>query len=343
MRLMARQLRIEYPGAFYHVTSRGNQKQAIVQDDQDRGTFLEFLEKAHEKLGGIIHAFCLMDNHFHLLLETPRGNLSRFMHFVNTSYSVYYNARYLRGGHLFQGRFKAILIEADAYAQVVSRYIHLNPVGAGLVTYPEDYRWSSLGEYAGLRIPLSWLRTDFVLSYFGENVVSSRSSYLDFIRAAVGNVQENPVKIAGPILILGSPSFVEKIKAKIRPDRWSGRDVPAAKRLRERPTLDRIRDAVGLALGQENNFTRDAAIYLTHAKFDFPLKGIAAFYSLSPSAIGSITRKMRKNLGWNVVVKNVLDHVEKELFPPPGINYCDPQIPTTPKLAIRRPDPISEL
>ena len=105
---MARQLRIEYPGAFYHVTSRGKQKQAIVQDDQDRGTFLGFLEKAHEKLGGLIHAFCLMDNHFHLRLETPRGNPSRFMHFVNTSYSVYYNARYSRVGHLLQGRFKAI-------------------------------------------------------------------------------------------------------------------------------------------------------------------------------------------------------------------------------------------
>ena len=245
---MARQLRIEYPGAFYHVTSRGNQKQAIVRDDQDRGTFLEFLGKAHEKLGGIIHAFCLMDDHFHLLLEPPRGDLSRFMHFVKTSYSVYYNARYSRVGHLFQGRFKAILIEADAYAQTVSRYIHLNPVRAG-------------------------------------------------------------------------------------------RDMPAARRLRERPTLSKIRDAVGFALGQENNFTRDAAIYLTHAKFDFRLKEIAAFYSLGPSAISSITRKMRKNLGWNIVVKNVLDLVENELLLPPRMNDRAAEIPAIPKLAIRRPGP----
>jgi putative transposase len=345
---MARQLRIEFAGAFYHVTSRGNQKQAIVQDDQDRGAFLDYLDKAHEKFGGIIHAFCLMDNHFHLLIETPRGNLSKFMHFIKTSYSLYFNARYSRVGHLFQGRFKAILIEADSYAQAVSRYIHLNPVRAGLIPNPDDYRWSSLGEYAGLRPPLPWLRTDFILSYFGDDIKSSRSSYLDFVRAAAGAVQENPAKNAGPILILGSASFVEEIKAKIRPERWSGREVPAAKRLLDRPTLGEIRNAVGLALGEENLFTRNASIYITHAKFDYPLKEIATFYSLSHSAIGFITRKMRKNLEWNIVVKNVLDHVEKELSPlqgkrMEGVSGPDSRIPAVPKLANCRPGPNSEL
>ena len=340
---MARQLRIEYPGAFYHVTSRGSQKQAIVQDDLDRRTFLDYLDKAHVKFRGIIHAYCLMDNHFHLLLETPRGDLSRIMHFINTSYSLYYNARYSRVGHLFQGRFKAILIEADSYAQMVSRYIHLNPVRAGLVVDPEDYGWSSIGEYSGRRASKPWLRTDFVLSYFGENKKKACSSYIDFVHASAGNFQENPMKDADPILILGSASFVEKIKAKIRPEKSASREVPAAKNLSARPTLERIRDAVGLALGQQNLFTRNAAIYFTQAKFDYSLKEIAAFYSLSLSAISFITRKMRKNLGWNIVVKNVLDHVEKEFFPPRGPNPQDPRLPDRSKLANCRYDPISEL
>jgi putative transposase len=216
-RAMARQLRIEYPGAFYHVTSRGNQRQAIVQDDQDRRIFLDYIDKAYEKFGGIAHAYCLMDNHFHLFLETPRGNLSRIMHFINTSYTLYYNARYSRAGHLFQGRFKAILIEADSYAQEVSRYIHLNPVRAGLVSNPEDYRWSSFGEYAGHRTPLPWLQIRFVLSYFGENKKQSQSRYKAFVQNNIGEIQENPLHKAGPSLILGSDSFVEKIKGKFRP------------------------------------------------------------------------------------------------------------------------------
>jgi putative transposase len=340
---MARQLRIEYPGAFYHVTSRGNQKQAIVRDDQDRGIFLDYLDKAHEKFGGIIHTFCLMDNHFHLLLETPRGNLSRIMHFINTSYTLHFNARYSRVGHLFQGRFKAILIEADAYAQTVSRYIHLNPVRAGLVSYPEDYGWSSFQEYAGLRTSRSWLRTDFVLSYFGENSKKARSSYLDFVRTSAGNAQEDPMKNAGPSLILGSASFVERIKARFQPGKKAGRDVPAANKLKGRPTLGEIRDAVSLALGQENTFTRNAAIYLTHAKFDYRLKEIAAFYSLSLSAISLITGKMRKNLGWNIVVKNVLDHVESEFSFPQPPQSPTAQTPAILKLANCRPDPASEL
>jgi REP element-mobilizing transposase RayT len=312
---MARQLRIEYPGAFYHVTSRGNQRQAIVQDDQDRLTFLDYLGKAHEKFGGLVHAFCLMDNHFHLLFETPRGNLSRIMHFINTSYTVYFNARYSRVGHLFQGRFKAILIEADAYAQEVSRYIHLNPVRAGIVSNPEDYRWSSLGEYSGRRTPNPWLQIGFVLSYFGENPKKSQLGYIGFVRDRVGNPEENPLKKAGSSLILGSDSFVKKIKAKFHPEKSVSREIPALKGLNDKPTLQEIRDAVELALGQKNRFTRNAAIYLTHAKIDYPVKEIAAFYALSLSAISFITRTMRKNLGWNVVVSNILNHVEKEFFP----------------------------
>ncbi len=108
---MARPLRIEYPEAFYHVTSRGNERKAIFRNDRDRTKFLSYLETAHERYGAIIHVYCLMDNHYHLLIETPGGNLSQILHHVNGAYTTYFNVKRQRSGHLFQGRYRAILVE----------------------------------------------------------------------------------------------------------------------------------------------------------------------------------------------------------------------------------------
>ena len=125
---MARPLRIEYPGAFYHVINRGQRQDAIVEDDRDREHFLSCLERMATLFGVRLHGFCLMTNHYHLVIETPEANLSRAIQWLNVSHAVYYNRRHGMTGHLFQGRFKAILIEADAYLETLSRYIHLNPV-----------------------------------------------------------------------------------------------------------------------------------------------------------------------------------------------------------------------
>jgi putative transposase len=135
---MARPLRIQFPGAFYHVTSRGNERKAIFRNDRDRQKFLSYLESAHESYGARVHVYCLMENHYHLLLETPRGNLSQILHHVNGAYTTYYNVKRRRSGHLFQGRYRALLVEKESYCQELSRYIHLNPVRAALVEEPED-------------------------------------------------------------------------------------------------------------------------------------------------------------------------------------------------------------
>jgi REP-associated tyrosine transposase len=129
---LARPLRIQYPGAFYHITSRGNERKAIFGTDQDRKRFLSYLQSAHERYGAILHVYCLMSNHYHLLLETPRGNLSEILHHLNGAYTTYFNLKMHRSGHLFQGRYRAILVEKDAYCQELSRYIHLNPLRAGI-------------------------------------------------------------------------------------------------------------------------------------------------------------------------------------------------------------------
>ena len=125
---MARPLRIQYPGAFYHVTTRGNEQKGIFRSARDRQKFLEYLESATTRYGARIHVYCLMSNHYHLLVETPEGNLSRIMSQVNGAYTTYFNTKRRRFGHLVQGRYKAILVEKEEYAEELSRYIHLNPV-----------------------------------------------------------------------------------------------------------------------------------------------------------------------------------------------------------------------
>src|SRR6266571_8366879 len=169
---MARPLRIEYEGAHYHVTSRGNERKAIFRDDTDREKFLELIGRAVEQFDIRVHAYVLMDNHYHLLIETPKAGLNRALRYLNGVYTQAFNRRHKRVGHLFQGRYKAILVEKDSYLLELSRYIHLNPVrimpwkgraGREQLRYLERYRWSSIGGYWGTGRKESWVSYDEVL------------------------------------------------------------------------------------------------------------------------------------------------------------------------------------
>ena len=163
---MVRPLRIEYPGALYHAMSRGNAYQDIFHDDRDRQSFLKNLEHCTELHNLICHAYCLMDNHYHLLIETPDGNLSKAMRDINGNYTQKFNARHKRVGHLLQGRYKAYLVEKDLYLLEVARYIVNNPVEAKLVQYPQDWKWSSYKATAGFVKAPDWLEVDFALGLF---------------------------------------------------------------------------------------------------------------------------------------------------------------------------------
>ena len=144
---MARPLRIEYPGAYYHVTARGNERKRIYFNKTDYVKFRGYIENAQEKYGCLLHVYVFMTNHYHMILETPQANISKVMHFINGSYTNYINKKRDRSGHLFQGRFKAILIDRDNYLLELSRYIHLNPVRANIVEKPEEYINSSYRSY----------------------------------------------------------------------------------------------------------------------------------------------------------------------------------------------------
>lgn len=178
---MARPLRIEFSGALYHVTSRGDAREDIFRDDRDRKVLLEVLARVIERMHWRCHAYCLMGNHYHLLIETPEPNLARGMRHLNGIYTQRFNWRHLRTGHVFQGRYNAILVDRDSYLLELARYIALNPVRAGFTQTPERWVWSSYRATAGLETAPSWLTVKGVLGQFGGDFAGAQQSFADFV------------------------------------------------------------------------------------------------------------------------------------------------------------------
>src|SRR5688572_17123679 len=182
---MARPLRIEYDGALYHVTSRGNERKAIIKNDSDRKLFLETLARVNKRFRWICHAYCLMDNHYHLVIETPDGNLSKGMRQLNGVYTQAYNKRHGRVGHLFQGRFKAILVQKDSHFLEVCRYVVLNPVRAKASSHPRQFKWSSYRATAGIAQAHDCLTTEEILRHFGQRRATANLKYCEFVQAGI--------------------------------------------------------------------------------------------------------------------------------------------------------------
>src|SRR3990172_5486818 len=178
---MARPLRVEFDGATYHVTSRGNAREDIFDDDGDRKAFLECLGKVVDRFNWLCHAYCLMDNHYHLVIETPEANLSNGMRQLNGVYTQLYNRRHRTVGHLFQGRYKAILIQKESHLLEVCRYVVLNPVGAKAVEVPERWRWSSYRATAGIERAHPCLTADWILGQFGSKRRTAEKRYRAFV------------------------------------------------------------------------------------------------------------------------------------------------------------------
>ncbi|MGB8356420.1 MAG: transposase [Chthoniobacteraceae bacterium] len=222
---MARLPRVEFEGAIYHVTARGNERQLIYRSDADRRIFLDTLEKMRERFGVILHCYCLMPNHFHLVMETPAGNLSRAMGWLQTTYTIRFNRKYRRSGHLFQGRYKAHLVEADNYGMELVRYIHLNPVRPKKKSDPvpverweslEAYEWSSHGHYLGKgRQAKPEVTTEWLGFWHGE-LGAARREYRKFIKSAFGREVETPWTALKGGLVLGSEKLLEKAKGLIK-------------------------------------------------------------------------------------------------------------------------------
>lgn len=231
---MARPLRIEYDGAVYHVTSRGNERKNIFKDDEDRLLFLDTLKKVNERHNWLCHAYCLMNNHYHLVIETPDGNLSKGMRQLNGVYTQSYNKRHDRVGHIFQGRYKAILVSKESHLLETCRYVVLNPVRAKAAGTPGEWKWSSYRGTAGFEKPHPCLTIDWILGQFSIKRGIAGKKYREFVRAGIG---ESTIwtSVKGQI-ILGKEDFVEKFIDHVRKHEEI-REIPRSQRYVNRPAL----------------------------------------------------------------------------------------------------------
>ena len=236
---MARPLRIEYPGAVYHVTSRGNDKKPVFLNDTDRQNFLNTLRHVNERYNWICHAYCLMTNHYHLLIETPDGNLALGMRQLNGVYTQLFNKLHGRTGHLFQGRYRAILIQKDSHLLEVCRYVVLNPVRARMVQTPEEYRWSSYLATAGKTKQHPSLTTAWILGQFSGKRGKAEAEYRKFVSWGIGK----PTiwsEVRGQSL-LGEEDFVDRLADHLKKHKDIP-EIPRSQRYTDRPSLEKIFD-----------------------------------------------------------------------------------------------------
>lgn len=278
---MARPLRIEFAGGLYHVTSRGDRREAIYHDDEDRQTWLSLLGEVCDRFNWRCHAYCQMTNHYHIVIETPDANLSKGMRHLNGVFTQKTNRRHGLIGHLFQGRFKAILVERDTYLMELARYLVLNPVRAGMVPVAEDWAWSSYRAMTGQAPAPAWLQTDWLLGQFANERSQAQARYADFVRQGVGR----PSIWQGlrHQVFLGSDGFVERHCAAAKP----------LERLREVPRAQRRPLAKSLADFARRYPDRREAMAEAFATGVYSMQEIAAFFGVHYSTVSRAVRQFK--------------------------------------------------
>lgn len=280
---MARPLRIQYPGALYHVTSRGNRKGDIFLDDRDRNIFLEKLATVITHHNWICHAYCLMCNHYHLLIETIEPNLSDGMRDLNKDYSQTFNRLHNTVGHLLQGRFRSFIIEKEPYLLEVARYTVLNAVRACLVDHPSDWQWSSYAATAGWAVVPTFLTTDWILGHFSTDRKKAQKAYTEFVLAGIG--EESPFKDAVHKSIIGSPQFVSELWEQCK-DSTMIKEIPREERIVGRPSL------VDLFPREQVREERDRFIAFARIGCGYSVAEISRFLGLSTTQISRLSQTL---------------------------------------------------
>jgi len=275
---MARPLRIEYPGALYHVTSRGDRQEPIFDDDRDRTAFLNLLGDVVSRFRWRCHAYCLMGNHYHLMIETPEGNLTKGMRQLNGVFTQWSNRRHQRSGHLFQGRYKAILVDRGTYFLELARYIVLNPVRASMVKHPRYWPWSSYGAMTTKFPALPWLTTDVLLAEFGRSQTLARRKYQEFVEDGLG--KESIWKDLKGQIYLGADGFVEQMRGKLR-GREEDVNIPQVQQRKPAPAVEEFRHQYS---------DRDEGIRAAHKTEAYSYQQIANHFGVHFTTVGRIVR-----------------------------------------------------
>ncbi|MGK2906596.1 MAG: REP-associated tyrosine transposase [Desulfuromonadales bacterium] len=284
---MARPLRIEFPGAVYHVTSRGNARADIFEDDTDRTLFLTILALVVDRYNWLCHAYCLMGNHYHLLIETPEGNLSAGMRQLNGVYTQTFNRTHDRDGHLFKGRYKSILVEKESYLLELARYIVLNPVRAGLTGQPEHFQWSSYLATLGKVETPACLTTDWLLINFSTAPIKARQQYRRFVADGITNHPSPWGQLTGQLL-LGTENFVQKIRGLI-PDEDTLAEIPRVQRQIGRPALE-VLFAEGVRMSKKE---RNQLICRAYGEYGYTMKEIACRLGVHYTTVSKIVLSFR--------------------------------------------------
>lgn len=345
---MARPPRMERAGAWYHITARGIERRPIFHDDRDCRHFCELLEQWVKRFGLVLHGYVLMGNHYHLLLETPLPNLSQAMQWLNVSYTVWFNRRRQRAGHLLQGRFKAIVFDPLESALQLSRYVHLNPVRvkslgqdkaarrAGRVGVSERpdpklvqrrverlraYRWSSYPAYAGYRAAPQWLEREKILSYLGPTKSDSPEPYRKYVEQAVREgLEQSPWEALVEQVILGTDKFIATVRQQWR---GSERESRGLKRLRGLPTWEEAVQVVERLQGQRweqfrdrhGDCGRDLVLYLGRRRCGMKLRALGELaggidYVSVSGAIRRLEQRAQKEKSFRKLLHHVLAQIE---------------------------------
>jgi len=281
---MARPLRIEYEGAVYHITSRGNERKEIYRDARDRSLFLDLLHQVNQRTGWLCHAYCLMDNHYHLLIETPEPNLSQGMRQLNGRYTQGFNRMHDRVGHVFQGRYRAIVLEKESHLLEVCRYVALNPVRAKAVERPEEWNWSSYGGTAGLAPPHPCLTVDWLLGCFAPDRAEAQRLYRDFVGEEMR--QASPWEAVKEQIVLGDEGFAARMQALVE-DHKENPEIARRERFLHRPSLEQLLPLnQGKSKAERNEKIREAV-----EQFHYSQQEVAQHTGLHYTTISWIMKK----------------------------------------------------
>ena len=307
---MTRPYRLQLEDCLYHITSRGDDRKKVFISKYDYEKFLEYLRLAKDKYKFYLYAYCLITNHYHLLIETTQPNLSRIMQYINSSYTIYYNTKRRRCGHVFQGRYKSIVVEKDSYFLELTRYIHLNPVRAKIVTDPSKYEWSSCRGYIKKK-GNAYIDEEYMRRYFDM----SGKQYQDFALEGI-NKQENPFKDIYAGFILGRTKFI-KDKLKRLKGQIEGGEVSYRKKINSSLDIDSIVRAVSRKYGQSVNeickakrkplLSKKIAIYLSKRLTGLTNREIGEFFGIGHSAVSKAAMDISKLAEKDKTVKREIE------------------------------------
>ena len=317
---MARPLRIEYEGAFCHITARGNERKRIFFSKSDYEAFKGYLKESKEKYKARLHCYVLMTNHYHLLVETPKANLSKLLQYLNGSYTTYVNRKRRRSGHLFQGRYKAIVVERDSYLLELSRYLHLNPVRARLVVKPEDYPYSSYCAYVS-RGKDELIHRDLILGMISGDGRGGRRGYRDFVERVLGEELEDPLKSVYGGIVLGGSRFIKEVLGRVKERLFEGEGIAQSRELQSAWGREAVVGAVcrhfnlsAEVLFQDRGLVRKVGIYLLKRHTGMTNRQIGELFGdLSYSAVAKTSARFSGQLSTDRSLRRTVKQITAKM------------------------------